>query len=132
MLTEPTIDMEAFRKDWVDGMSAYNLQSKYLLTPRQYRRLVRDKKKTDGCELTRKNRTHKYVCRSYFNEPYISKTGTGYYIVRKNETYYGQYKTLEIARKVKMKLIECDWDKTQINKIRKELGIKPMRSYNDE
>lgn len=131
MLTEPTIDMEAFRKDWMNGMSAYNLQSKYVLTPRQYRRLVRDKKREDGCELT-KSRTHKYVCRSYFNEPYISKTANGYYIVRKNETYYGQYKTLEIARKVKMKLIECNWDKEQLNKIRKELGLKPMRSYKNE
>ena len=45
--------------------------------------------------------------------------------------YFGNYETLEIARKVKKELIKVNWDKNQLNNIRKELGLKPMGNYNE-
>lgn len=66
-----------------------------------------------------------------FHDTYISirKDAKGF-LIRKNNVYYGNYETLEIARKVKRKLIEANWDKSKLNDIRKELGLKPMRNYN--
>ena len=64
-----------------------------------------------------------------FNDTYISiLKGRKGFIIRKNNVYFGNYETLEIARKVKRKLIEANWDKNQLNDIRKELGLKPMRN----
>ena len=53
----------------------------------------------------------------------------GHYMIRKNDVYYGQYDTLLIAKKIKKELAKVNWDKSQLNKIRKSLGLKPMRSY---
>lgn len=38
--------------------------------------------------------------------------------------YYGVYNTMEDARKVRNKLIDCNWDKSQLPSIHKELGVK--------
>ena len=127
-MVEPTLNWTNFLADLNDGMSAYNLQAKYTLTPRQYRWIMRGITRKDGFSrkatgLQRK-KTHKD-----FNDTYISiLKGRKGFIIRKNNVYFGNYETLEIARKVKRKLIEANWDKNQLNDIRKELGLKPMRN----
>lgn len=126
MMEEPCINMDQFIKDFNDGMSSYNLQDKYLLTPRQYRKLVRGVRRKDGFSMKR-SRTKNYNVRSKFDEPHITFKKDGRFMIRKKEVYYGQYDTLEIAKKVKQKLIEYKWDKSKLNEIRKELGLKPMR-----
>lgn len=126
MMEEPVINMDQFIKDFNEGMSSYNLQNKYLITPRQYRKLVRGVRRKDGFSKKR-TRTKTYTVRSKFNEPHIISKKDGRFMIRKREVYYGQYDTLEIAKKVKQKLIENEWDKSKLNKIRKELGLKPMR-----
>lgn len=126
MIEEPTINMDQFIKDFNEGMSSYNLQDKYLLTPRQYRRLTRGIRRKDGFSMKR-SRTKPYAVHSRFNEPHITFKKDGRYMIRRKKIYYGQYATLEIAKKVKQKLIEHQWDKRQLNNIRKELGLKPMR-----
>lgn len=129
MIEEPVINMDQFIKDFNEGMSSYNLQDKYLLTPRQYRKLVRGVRRKDGFSMKR-SRTKNYAVRSKFDEPHITSKKDGRFMIRKREIYYGQYDTLEIAKKVKQKLIEHKWDKSKLNEIRKELGLKPMRNYN--
>ena len=126
MIEEPCINMDQFIKDFNEGMSSYNLQDKYLLTPRQYRKLVRGVRRKDGFSMKR-SRTKNYTIRSKFDEPHITSKKDGRFMIRKKEVYYGQYDTLEIAKKVKQKLIEHKWDKSKLNEIRKELGLKPMR-----
>lgn len=128
MMVEPTINWTDFLKDLDQGMSAYNLQEKYTLTPRQYRAIMRNVIRKDGYSRKATGLPRKKAHKD-FNDTYISiLKGRKGFIIRKNNVYFGIYETLEIARKVKMKLIEANWDKSKLNDIRKELGLKPMRN----
>ena len=131
MMVEPTINWTNFLADLNDGMSAYNLQAKYTLTPRQYRWIMRRIIRKDGYSKKANGLPRKKAHRD-FNDTYISilKCRKGC-IIRKNNVYFGNYETLEIARKVKKELIKVNWDKNQLNKIRKELGLKPMGNHNE-
>ena len=127
-MVEPTINWANFLKDLDQGMSAYNLQAKYTLTPRQYRWIMRRITRKDGFSRNATGKKKKKAHKD-FNDTYISiLKGRKGFIIRKNNVYFGNYETLEIARKVKMKLIEANWDKSKLNDIRKELGLKPMRN----
>lgn len=128
MMVEPTINWANFLKDLDQGMSAYNLQAKYTLTPRQYRWIMRRIIRKDGYSKKATGLQRKKAHKD-FHDTYISiLKGRKGFIIRKNNVYFGNYETLEIARKVKMKLIEANWDKSKLNDIRKELGLKPMRN----
>ena len=128
MMVEPTINWASFLKDLDQGMSAYNLKEKYTLTPRQYRWIMRRIIREDGYSKKATGLPRKKAHKD-FNDTYISiLKGRKGFIIRKNNVYFGNYETLEIARKVKMKLIEANWDKSKLNDIRKELGLKPMRN----
>ena len=129
MMVEPTINWDNFLSDVDKGMSAYNLQAKYTLTPRQYRWIMRRIIRKDGFSRKATGLPRKNAHRD-FQDTYISiLKGKKGFIIRKNNVYFGNYETLEIAREVKTKLIEAKWDKSRLNKIRKELGLKPLRSY---
>ena len=131
MMVEPTINWTNFLADLNDGMSAYNLQAKYTLTPRQYRWIMRRIIRKDGYSKKATGLPRKKAQKD-FNDTYISiLKGRKGFIIRKNNVYFGNYETLETARKVKRKLIEANWDKNQLNNIRKELGLKPMRNHNE-
>ena len=130
-MVEPTINWTNFLADLNDGMSAYNLQAKYTLTPRQYRYIMRRIIRKDGYSKKATGLPRKKAQKD-FNDTYISiLKGRKGFIIRKNNVYFGNYETLETARKVKRKLIEANWDKNQLNNIRKELGLKPMRNHNE-
>ena len=127
-MVEPTINWDNFLADLNDGMSAYNLQAKYTLTPRQYRAIMRNIVRKDGFSRKATGLQRKKVHKD-FHDTYISiLKGRKGFIIRKNNVYFGNYETLEIARKVKKELIKVNWDKNQLNKIRKQLNIKPMRN----
>ena len=129
VMIEPTINWKNFLADLDDGMSAYNLQAKYTLTPRQYRWIMRNVIRKDGFSRKSTGLPRKKAYRD-FQDTYISiLKGRKGFIIRKNNVYFGNYETLDIARKVKKKLIEANWDKSRLNEIRKELGLKPFRSY---
>ena len=131
-MVEPVINWDNFLADLNDGMSAYNLQHKYVLTPRQYRHIMQNVIRKDGFSRKATGLPRKKAQKD-FNDTYISiLKGRKGFIVRKNNVYYGNYETLEIARKVKRKLIEANWDKNQLNKIRIGLGLKPLRGYDYE
>ena len=131
-MIEPVLNWDKFLKDLDQGMSAYNLQAKYTLTPRQYRWIMRRIIRKDGFSKKATGLPRKKAHRD-FQDTYISilKNRKGF-LIRKNNVYYGNYETLEIARKVKRKLIEVNWDKNQLNKIRIGLGLKPLRGYDYE
>ena len=131
-MVEPVINWDNFLADLNNGMSAYNLQHKYVLTPRQYRHIMQNVIRKDGFSRKATGLPRKKAQKD-FNDTYISiLKGRKGFIVRKNNVYYGNYETLEIARKVKRKLIEANWDKNQLNKIRIGLGLKPLRGYDYE
>ena len=131
-MVEPVINWDNFLADLNNGMSAYNLQHKYVLTPRQYRHIKQNVIRKDGFSRKATGLPRKKAQKD-FNDTYISiLKGRKGFIVRKNNVYYGNYETLEIARKVKRKLIEANWDKNQLNKIRIGLGLKPLRGYDYE
>lgn len=127
-MIEPTINMQEFKKDWLDGMSAYNLKEKYKLSSRQFRwlkdRIVARKKPKRKATGIQKRKYLHYD----FNEPYISMN-RGYYLLRKDKIYYGRYRTLEQAKYVKKRLVEEKWNKDKLNEIRDEINIEPLRSY---
>ena len=130
-MVEPTINWTNFLKDLNQGMSAYNLQAKYTLTPRQYRWIMRRIIRKDGYSKKATGLPRKKAQKD-FNDTYITiLKGRKGFIIRKNNIYFGNYETLDLARKVKKKLIEVNWDKSKLNNIRKELGLKPMRNYNE-
>ena len=125
-MIDAVVNMKEFTKDVEDGMSAFDLKKKYVLTPRQFRKLVENIERKKP--IKRKKSKMKRTIRTYFNEPYISiDANTGKYAIRKNKTYYGLYDSLDIAKEVKEKLIEENWDKSKLNDIRCELDLKPMK-----
>ena len=127
-IIEPTVNWTEFLNDLDNGMSAYNLQEKHILTPRQYRMIMRNIQRKDGYSL-KKSSLMKRDIRRNTNETYISLKKDGHYIIRKNKIYFGQYNCLETAKAVKEKLIQCNWDKTKLNEIRKSMGLNPLREY---
>ena len=59
-------------------------------------------------------------------DTYVSKKRKSWCIQRTNRVHqghYGAYESREIARKVRDKLVLCNWDKRQLPKIKKELGL---------
>lgn len=125
-MIDAVVNMKEFTKDVEDGMSALDLKKKYVLTPRQFRKLVENIERKKP--IKRKKSKMKRTIRTYFNEPYISiDANTGKYAIRKDKTYFGMYDSLDIAKEVKEKLIEENWDKSKLNDIRCELDLKPMK-----
>ena len=125
-MIDAVVNMKEFTKDVQDGMSAFDLKKKYVLTPRQFRKLTENIERKKP--VKRKKSKMKRTIRTYFNEPYISiDANTGKYTIRKDKTYYGLYDSLDIAKQVKKKLIEENWDKSKLNDIRCELDLKPMK-----
>ena len=125
-MIDAVVNMKEFTKDVEDGMSAFDLKKKYVLTPRQFRKLTENIERKKP--VKRKKSKMKRTIRTYFNEPYISiDANTGKYAIRKDKTYYGLYDSLDIAKEVKEKLIEENWDKSKLNDIRCELDLKPMK-----
>lgn len=125
-MIDAVVNMKEFTKDVEDGMSAFDLKKKYVLTPRQFRKLVENIERKNP--VKRKKSKMKRTIRTYFNEPYISvDANTGKYAIRKDKIYFGMYDSLDIAKEVKEKLIEENWDKSKLNDIRCELDLKPMK-----
>lgn len=48
-------------------------------------------------------------------------------VINGRKISYGTYDTLEEAILVRDKLMECDWNKKQLQEIKDELGIKSVR-----
>lgn len=50
--------------------------------------------------------------------------------LNKRKVTYGTYATLEEAMSVRDCLVECDWDKKQLQEIKDRLGIMSVRRLN--
>ena len=124
-MIDPVVDMKSFKKDVEDGMSALDLKEKYVLTSRQYRKLTENIERKKPSK--RKKSKMKRKVRTFFDEPYISvDANSGKYAIRKDNVYYGVYETLDIAKEVKERLKEEDWDKSKLNDIREDLDLEPI------
>ena len=69
-MIDAVVNMKEFTKDVEDGMSAFDLKKKYVLTPRQFRKLTENIERKKP--IKRKKSKMKRTIRTYFNEPYIS------------------------------------------------------------
>lgn len=125
-MIDAVVNMKEFKKDVESGMSALDLKEKYVLTSRQFRKLTENIERKNP--VKRKKSKWKRTIRTHFDEPYISiDANTGKYAIRKDNTYYGLYDSLDIAKEVKEKLVEENWDKSKLNDIRYELDLEPIR-----
>ena len=125
-MIDADINMKEFKKDVENGMSALDLKEKYILTSRQYRKLTENIKRKKPTQ--RKKSKMKRTIRTFFDEPYVSiDANTGKYAIRKDNTYFGLYDSLDIAKEVKKELVKVDWDKSKLNDIREELDLEPIR-----
>lgn len=125
-MIDPVVDMKSFKKDVEDGMSALDLKEKYVLTSRQYRKLTENIERKKPSK--RKKSKMKRKIHTFFDVPYISiDANTKKYAIRKDNTYYGLYDDLEIAKEVKKRLVEENWDKSKLNDIRDEFDLEPIK-----
>lgn len=88
--------------------------------------------------ILKKNNIHalpKY-CVLVNKNAYIQPTGNGTYLIKKGVktdkgvwrwVFYGTYNTLEDARKIRDGLIEYNWRKDQLWRIKRKYGIKDSR-----
>ena len=87
MMVEPTINWDNFLADLNDGMSAYNLQAKYTLTPRQYRWIMRRIKRKDGYSRKATGLQRKKAHKD-FHDTYISiLKGRKGFIIKKSKIF---------------------------------------------
>ena len=125
-MIDADVNMKEFKKDVENGMSALDLKEKYILTSRQYRKLTENIKRKKPTQ--RKKSKMKRTIRTFFEEPYVSiDANTGKYAIRKDNTYFGLYDSLDIAKEVKRELVKVDCDKSKLNDIREELDLEPIR-----
>ncbi len=125
-MIDADVNMKEFKKDVENGMSALDLKEKYILTSRQYRKLTENIKRKKPTQ--RKKSKMKRTVRTFFEEPYVSiDANTGKYAIRKDNTYFGLYDSLDIAKEVKRELVKVNWDKSKLNDIREELDLEPIR-----
>lgn len=124
-MIDAVVNMKEFTKDVEDGMSAFDLKRKYVLTPRQFRKLTENIERKNP--IKRKKSKCKRTIRTHFEEPYITiDANSGKYAIRKDNIYYGMYETLEIAKEIKEELIKEKWDKSKLNEIRHKFDLKPI------
>ena len=68
---------------------------------------------------------------------YIEKKGANYYIKKKkyrskSTYYYGIYRTLEDAQKVRDELIFCGWKQNKVDSICKKVGVERIPGKNEQ
>ena len=100
--------ISSIQKDFKNGLSISEICDKYSIT---FKELVTIHLKKQA-ELNPKN-----SIRHHSGGFVLEKTING------KTVYYGYYKTLETAEKVKQKLIQCNWNKKYLPLIHKELGV---------
>jgi len=65
---------------------------------------------------------------------YIEKSGRKWYVKRRvngKTKYYGYYRCLEDAQRVRDRIIELDWKQSKVDSVCKELGIERIPSKNE-
>lgn len=55
---------------------------------------------------------------------YVTKKDGVHYQIYRKKVFYGIYDSLDLAIKIRADLIKCNWDKNELNNIRKKHGVK--------
>ena len=110
------VDKEQFIQDRQNGMTARQLQKKYTLTPRQYRRLC--------VEIWGKQKKQIFGKDTY----YIRCTEYGKYCVCKRvedkQKTWGGFQDMESAIEFRNRMIECGWNIEKADEIKEEIHNK--------
>lgn len=96
------------------------LQKKLQLTLQQYRNLRKECHEEGLIQLRRANNKKKERKPKYYS-PINRRIEGESYNVRRKGVYYCCCKTVREAELIVKKLKECDWDKNQLDRIRKEV-----------
>lgn len=100
-----------------------DLLQKYKLSRNEYNRLR--KKIVEKYHIETKPTKFHPSPNNPENMTYIHKHNVDKFAVIKlingKKVYYGAYDTVEIAQKIRDKLIECDWDKSKLKQIKSEV-----------
>lgn len=108
------MEKEEFIKDYLNGMTYKDLANKYDINPIT----VRNRIKSYGLPLAKSIKIPKNYS---YNKSYNLYVVT--HMIGDKSHYYGRYTTEEIAKQVVKRLRECDWDKSKLSDIKKELGL---------
>ena len=104
------VNLVDFLQDFQNkSISARKIQEKYEISPRQYRLIVRYfREKTEKKPKYHKSPRRKYIYRDSY----------GLYVVRKRVEgvfkYFGAYRTLDEAIKIRDMLVESEWDMEKV------------------
>lgn len=132
---EPVVDYDEFKKDFLNPLTrSSDLKEKYGLSKtrwRDYKNRV-----CDECNIARKPiaKYHSQIIRKAFPNlappkgmEYIQRKQGGYIVVKTFDRhcyYFGRYKSLECAKKVRDKLVMCDWNLTVGEELKEKYGLK--------
>jgi len=130
---KPTpVDYEQFKKDFLNpSIEAKQVRIKHNITHSEYRE-YRDRV-LDETGLTRKptycgknTRTDSEFIRKQYDGFAIYKTVDGL------PRYFGKYKNIDTAKTVRDRLVECDWDEDEADRLREEYSIRRRRPAYDK
>lgn len=123
------INLEEFEEDFkLKEMTIKELKQKYDIGEAEYRRLKKELAEKGVYRTTPYGRKPKpkRIRHSNWGKNYSYRDGAWNIskIINGKSLFYGRYKTENDAQKVVIELRKCDWDKNQLPKILKELGIE--------
>lgn len=109
-----------YYNDW--SITTNEIRKKLKLTRTEYDTL-RKQALEDGLIETRPLNYRKIMKQKKSKNYYFLKSRNGYdrYVIRKNGEYYCCCKTKEQAKLIVERLRECDWDKSQAQRIKQEV-----------
>lgn len=133
----PVVDYEEFKEDFCNCfMTIPEIKEKYNLTNSEFAEFRKRVLEDTGLK---KKPTYTYRPVHFFeSDTYIQKKNNGYIIVRKfmgHAKYFGRYVNYDIAKMVRDKLVECDWDESVAMVLMEKYGLKkatPMLDYAKE
>lgn len=121
---------EDFKKDYMNtSLKVDIIKATYNLSDKQYKRLIDKVYLNTGF---RRRNPQKHVPKKNINPPQyygvlLDIKGNPTYQVQKsikgNTIYFGCYHDKKVAELIIQKLKECNWNKSELPRIRKELGV---------
>ena len=121
-----SINYNNFKKDFLNPkMTVKDLQQKYNINYNNYRKLR--ERICDEEEITQKPTVSNNKKGILDDKTYVHKYGDGFAVIKyinNQRHYYGTYKNLETSKKIRDKLMECNWDKTQLQSIKEEVKFE--------
>lgn len=120
---QDNINYDKFKNDFLNpNMTINDLIKKYHISKNKYSKLRAKICDETGLKSKPSINNNKRLLST--DTDYIHKHRGKFAIIKsfnKKRYYYGTYDNLEVAKKIRDKLVEYSWDKTQLNAIKEEI-----------